>query len=183
MQASSSIDLVKNKSNIIDEIVKWTLNFGRLLIIIVEIVAFSSFIYRFYLDRTLIDLNDKIKQEQAIIESTKDREAIYRNLQERLAIAKNVSAQGGTNLKILNDIIFLPPSQIKFNSISIENGEIIIYCNVNSVSSLTLFINALKEYPQINLVTVKGIENQPQTNSVDVFISAKLKEGINEESL
>ena len=181
MQASASIDLVKNKANILDEILKWALNFGRLLVIIVEIVAFSSFIYRFSLDRTLIDLNDKIKNEQAIVESIKENEAIYRNLQGRLLIAKKVSAQGSMNHKILNNIVNLTPDQITFNSFSIENNEILIESNVGSISSLTNFINSLKDYKEIGLVTITNIENQPQTNTVTVSIKATLKEGANEK--
>ena len=80
MQSSASINLLKGRVNLLDEIVKWSLTIGRLLIITVELVAFTAFIVRFSLDRTLIDLHDKIRQEQAIVASLKDTEAKYRNL-------------------------------------------------------------------------------------------------------
>ncbi len=181
MQASKkSIDLVKNKPNLIDEFLKWALSFGRLLVILVEIVAFSAFIWRFSLDRQLIDLNDKIKQEQAIVEATKSREAVYRNLQQRLATIKQIDTQGNLNYKILNDVISFTPNEITFNSITIENGQIKIDCNVQSISALTSFTNSLKKYPNIISVGVNSIQNKSQSGSVNIVINAKLK-GVNNE--
>jgi hypothetical protein len=85
--------------------------------------------------------------------------------------------------EILNDIIEITPNQITFNSFSIENNEIEIFANIRAVSSLTTFLNALKEYPQISTVAVRSIQNQPETNSVVVTINAKLKGTADENNL
>src|SRR3972149_11726382 len=100
MQSSASINLIKSKVNIFDEILKWALTVGRLLVILTELTAFSAFIYRFTLDRTLIDLHEKINQEQAIVASLKDREAIYRNLQGIITDAATITKSGSRNVKI-----------------------------------------------------------------------------------
>jgi Tfp pilus assembly protein PilN len=184
MQASKQpIDLIKNKSNLMDDLLKWALSFGRLLVIVVEIVAFSAFIWRFSLDRQLIDLNDKIKQEQAIIEAMKPREKEYRNLQQRLATINQIDTKGNKSYQILQDIISFTPAEITYNSISIENDEVKIDLNIQSISSLTVFINALKEYPSVLSVNISSIQNRSQTNSVNVIIDVKLKKGSNEISL
>lgn len=178
MQGSTkSIDLLKNRTNLLDEFIKWALSFGRLLIIVVEVVAFTAFIWRFTLDRQLIDLNDKIKQEQAIIEATKSREDTYRNLQQRLASLKLINTNGNKSFKIMNDIVAFTPAEITFNSITIENGQLKIDSNVQNIASLTSFINSLREYKQIDSVNINSIQNRSQSSSVNVIISAKLKEG------
>lgn len=172
---SSSIDLVKNKSNLTDELIKWALTFGRLLIILVEIVAFSAFIYRFSLDRKIIDLNDKIKQSQAIIASTKTREDTYRSLQERIATIEMISTTGNINEKILNDIVNITPPEISYRSLLIDDGKIDMDLNVISVSALTSFMQSLKDYPQVSSVAIIGIDNESSSNSVIVKINVRLK--------
>ena len=184
MQASKqSIDLVKNKSNPFDDVLKWALSFGRLLVIIVEIVAFSAFIYRFTLDRQLIDLNDKIKNEQAIIEASKAQEMKFRNLQQRLATINQIDTSGTKSFQILNDIIAFTPPEITFNSIKINDSEVNIDANIQSVSSLTSFMNSLKNYDSVLTANIISIQNRSQTSSVNVVIDVKLKKGSNEVSL
>ena len=184
MQASKqSIDLIKNKSNPLDDVLKWALSFGRLLVIIVEIVAFSAFIYRFTLDRQYVDLNDKIKSEQAIIEASKSQEMKFRNLQQRLATINQIDTNGNKIYQIINDVIAFTPAEITFNSMSVDENEIKIDANIQSISSLTSFMNSLKEYPSVLTANITSIQNRSQTNSVNVLIEVKLKKGTNETSL
>lgn len=175
MQSSASINLVKRKVNLLDEILKWALSVGRLLVIITEIAAFSAFIYRFSLDRNLIDLHSKIKQEQAIVESLKDREKIYRNLQERILSASNYDSSGGKYVKILDDIISITPPEITFNTFLIEGDEVKIDLNVNSITSLNAFVESLKEHPQISFVSIDRVSNKSERNSVNISLTVGLK--------
>lgn len=175
MHSSSSVNLVKRKTNLLDEILKWALSVGRLLIIITEIAAFSAFIYRFSLDRTLIDLHSKIKQEQAIVESLKDKERAYRNLQERILWASAYNSTGDRRVRILEDVVKFTPSEITFNTFLIENEDIKIDLNISSISSLNAFIETLRSYPQISSVSIDSISNKNEKNAVNVTISAKLK--------
>src|SRR4051812_23361996 len=116
MQSSASINLLKGRINLLDEILKWALTVGRLFVIIVEFIAFATFIFRFSLDRKLIDLNDKIKQEQSIVASLKDREDTYRQLQQKLAVAAQLDKSGSQNIKIMSDIAAFTPPEIKYNN-------------------------------------------------------------------
>lgn len=175
MPSGSSIDLAKRKSNLSDDIVKWALSFGRLLIIVVEIVAFSAFIYRFTLDRQLVDLNDKIKAEQAIVESLKEREQEYRNLQQRITTVKIIDTTGNSKLNIFNDIIEFTPEEIKYNSFKTDKDQLFISVNISSIPSLTEYINSLKEYDKIASVTITGIDNSSGANTVNVEFVIKLK--------
>lgn len=175
MHSSSSIDLAKGKSTLGDNIIRWALGFGRFLIIVVEIVAFSAFIYRFVLDRELVDLNDKIKAEEAIVKSLKDREAEYRNLQQRIATVKTINNTGNAKLTLLNDIIALTPQEITYDSFIADGDQIKVTINISSIPALTTYIEELQEYKQIASVTVTGIDNSSGTNTVSVDLVAKLK--------
>jgi Tfp pilus assembly protein PilN len=175
MQKSASINLLKSRVNLLDEITKWALTFGRLLIIVIEFVAFGTFIYRFSLDRTIIDLHDKINQEQAIVASLKDREAEYRNIQERLSIASGVIDKGAKPVKIFSDIAALTPAEIKFTNFALDNKQITIQADVTSSSALTSFINSLKEYPAVSSVTITSLGTNTSTGIIEVGLNVVLK--------
>ena len=175
MQTSASINLLKGRVNWLDQAIKWALTVGRLLIIIVEFVAFGTFILRFSLDRTLIDLSDKIKQEQAIVASLKDREATYRNLQERLTVASKITDQTQSSKKIILDIFELTPVEIKFDNFTLQDGKIIMAANVRSTAALTAFLESLRNYPEISSVSVDSIGNKTTDGSLSVDITAVLK--------
>lgn len=175
MQKSNRIDLAKDKSTLMDDLLKWALSFGRLLIIIVEVVAFSAFMYRFVLDRQISDLNDKIKNEQAIVEASKRQEDTYRSLQERISTVKKISTTGNTAPKIIKDVVAITPSEITYNSYRIDEGKLEMELSVGSFSSLTTFLETLREHPQIASVTITGIDNSLGGNSVKVTLVAVLK--------
>lgn len=175
MQSSASINLIKGRVNIFDEILKWALSVGRLLIILTELVAFTTFIYRFSLDRKLIDLQDQIDEKQAVVASLKDTEASYRNLHERLFVISDVNKNGNKNVKILNDIIERTPEDISFTSFTIDKNQIDIDLNVLSVSSLSNFAALLRAYPETSSVSIDRIDNSSLSNAINVFLTVKLK--------
>lgn len=176
MQGTESINLIKSKANKLDEVIKWALSIGRLLIILTELVAFSTFLYRFTLDRTLIDLHEKINQEQAIVASLKDREEIYRNLQGRITDISKITKSGSRNIKILNDVARLTPTEITFNSFAIEGNQIAIDSDVGSIPSLTNFLTLLRDYSETSSVSVDRIDNQSLNNAINVLTTVQLKE-------
>jgi Tfp pilus assembly protein PilN len=141
----------------------------------VEFVAFSAFILRFSLDRTLIDLNDKIKQEQAIVASLKDRESTYRNLQERLLVANKVTTQSSNQVKLTQDIFNLTPQEIKYDSFGIFDNKISMQLRVKSVSSLTAFLESLRAYKGISSASIDSIGNKTSDGSLTVGVTAVLQ--------
>lgn len=175
MQSNASINLLKGRVNWLDEVTKWGLSVGRLLIIIIEFVAFGAFIYRFTLDRTLIDLHDKIKQEQAIVAHLSDTEKTYRNLQERLKVASEVDQSGGSYIKIVKDVVAFTPPEIKFTSFVLSGNSLVIQANVKSTSSLSTFLSSLREYPLVSSVTLTSLQNTADQGTLQVGISVVLK--------
>lgn len=175
MQSSASVNLVKTQNNTYDNIVHWALSIGRVLIIITELVAFSAFVYRFSLDRTIVDLHTKIKQEKLILENLKSQEQTYRNLQERLSLVKKITVEGNAKVDTLNDIITLTPQGITFNSFDLEPNQLDIDSNMESVSSLNTFIKSLKSYSKISSVSITNISNKADGSGINVLITAKFK--------
>jgi len=171
-----SINLLKNKDvDFLNEFIKWTLTIGRLVVIITELIALSAFIYRFSLDRRLIDLRSEIKQKQTIVVAQRSNEAKYRDLQDRISIASNLSNLSQERHKILTDILNLTPVDITLNNLVLGKDTINIDANVSTVPSLALFINSLKNYQGIEAISIDNIENRQQTNFIIVNVTATVK--------
>jgi len=172
---SGSINLLKKQTSLADRFISWALTVGRLLVILTEIVALSAFIYRFSLDRQLIDLHSKIIQEQAIVNYLKDNEKTYRNLQDRLATATNYSTLGTNRFKVFSDIVSFTPKGVSFNNLSLYENRVKIDANADSASSLSTFVNSIKNYPAIDTVSIDKIGNKSSSAVITISITATLK--------
>lgn len=173
---SPSINLLKdNSGNFIDKFVTWALSAGRVIVIVTELIALGAFLYRFSLDRQLIDLHTKIKQEQAVVTYLKENEKTYRNLQNRLLLASNFSKLGKDKINVLKQIIDFAPPGVTFNNITLQEDRARLDANSNSVSSLSDFVTSLKNYSRVSNVIIEKIENRSSSASISVSITALLK--------
>lgn len=171
----ASINLLRKQTSVIDRFITWALTMGRLLVIITEIVALSAFIYRFSLDKQLIDLHSKITQEQAIVNYLINNENTYRNLQDRLVTATNYSTLGINRFKIFTDIVGFTPQGMSFDNLTLYENRVKIDANADSVSALSTFVNSIKNYPAIDTVSIDKIGNKPSSAVITISITATLK--------
>jgi hypothetical protein len=171
------INLLKTgRVNVLEQVFNWAVNIGRVIVIVVELVALSAFLYRFSLDRELIDLHSKIKQEQAIVEFFKQNEQMYRNLQDRLLTASTFSDQSNKKISVFNDLVGFAPSGIVFNNLSLYEDRIKVDANTSSITALDSFVKELKNYPLTNSISVDKIENKPSSSVITFGVTANLKQ-------
>lgn len=176
VKKSAVINLVKtDKNQTLNQIINWALGIGRVLIIIVEVIALFAFLYRFILDSQIRDINDKIKQEQTVISQQKKNEDLYRNIQDRLSIASTFANQASGNTKTFKDILSFAPQGLTFTNVSLSDVGLKIGVSVNSVYPLANFVNSLKNYSKIDTVSIDKIENKTANAVIDVSISVILK--------
>lgn len=169
------INLLPNRGDtMFVQFLNWALTIGRLLIILVETLALSVFLYRFSLDMQTQDLKDKIKVQRAIVQSFQSQEDTFRNLQSRLALAKEYDAASVNSPNILNEIIDKGRGHITFRNIYISNEVIRIEAQAPNALPLTEFVNSLKEYPSIAGVNIDKVENKTSSAEVIVGITAYL---------
>lgn len=179
MQKASgiSINLAKNRGeSFVDRFVGFALTTGRLLVIITEGIALIAFIYRFSLDRTLVDLHDRITQNEAVVNLLKNNETLFRNLQDRLTLAATLTKQGGQTPTYLTDIVSFATPDMTIRTIDIGTDAIRIEVKVQSVSSLSDFVDKLKAYSPVTAVSLDRIANQTATDTITVNITATLKQ-------
>ncbi len=167
--------LKKNDKNIIDTVLDWSLTIGRIVVILTEAIALSAFLYRFSLDRQLIDLHDEINQKQAFVKLLKSNEEKFRNLQQRLDIASKFSASQLQTTQVFTDVTSMVPDGFTVNKFLISAEGIKIDGNASSPSILALLVNSLKKYPSIARVSLDRIENKTTSATIAVSITATLK--------
>lgn len=172
-----SINLAKNKESLSDKIIAWGFTTGRILIILVEVVALGALLYRFILDIQVGNLKADIKQKQTILYNFKDKENTYRSLQDRLALAASFSKQNNKLFKTFTDILGLVPSGLTISNISLNQNAVAMTINVNSVSALSGFTNSLKSYPNVQSISIDKIENRTTASTITVSLTINLKKG------
>ncbi len=174
-----AINLFKGrKKNLIERLTKWALTIGRVVVILTETIALTAFLYRFSLDRQLIELHDKIKQKQALVKLLKNSEDTFRNLQERLTVSAEFSKAGKETVALYNEIVHFSATDLVFNNLFLSENQIRIDASLQSVATLTSFIKSLRENPKIESVSLDKIENKTTSATIVVSITATMKRSI-----
>lgn len=170
-----NINLIHGHKSLLDGFIDWALTIGRVVIILTEGIALSAFLYRFTLDRQIIDLHQQINQKQKILSFQKAEEDKYRNLQDRLALIGKLSAKVPISVLAFNDIAQIIPNSINVTSFSISNESVEINAETSSITALSSLIKSLKSYNRIQSVSLDKIENRTSTSTIVFGISMQLK--------
>ncbi len=170
-----TINLLDSKGEpFIDKLLRWMLSIGRLIVILTEVIALSAFVYRFSIDRRIVDLNDEIKDKQLILGQLERPERLYRNLQERLATASKLERSESETTNRFNDIVTLAIGRIRFNTLLVSNTEIKIDGSTPSTAQLNYFIQQLRQLPSIQTISIDKLDNKTSQGSISFVISAQL---------
>ncbi len=168
--------LPRNSESFMSQFFNWALSIGRLLIILTEMVALATFIYRFSLDMQIVNLHDKIKSESFILDNFKSAETSFIDLQKRLSTVKQYTPIGNRTATIFNDIITMGKGKITFKDITVNTQNASIEIQAPSVDSLTQFVNILKSYPLVTTVSIDKVQNSATNAQVTLIITATLKQ-------
>ncbi len=180
---STSINLLPQKGeSFLTQFLNWTLSIGRLLIIITEMVALGTFLYRFDLDMKIVDLHDKIKGQSAIVTAFQNSEDSFRNLHERLELIKRYDSIGSTTTGIFKDITSIGRGKITFRNLTVAPENAKIEAQAPSSADLSQFVAALRNHPSVTSVVVNKVENSTTSSLITVSITASLRPTAFEQS-
>lgn len=172
----ANINLLKDKNkNFIDKFIAWALTIGRVIVIVTEMIALGAFLYRFSLDRELIDLHDRTKRKEQIVRLLKPNEEKFRNLQKRLEVAGKFESESENLINTYQTLNALAPTDIVFGNVTTSPQKMKFDVNVQSVISLATFINRLKKNEKIASVSIDKIENKTSSATIIVSIGVTLK--------
>src|SRR3989344_2194740 len=144
-------------ASVVGRILRWSLIYGRYIIVSTEIIVLLAFIYRFSLDRQITDLNEEIEQKSAIVIANQAFEKSFRNLQNRVNEISGLFADQDLITQIIHHLEQITPTGVYFTSLSFKKDEITIHATANTSTSLTLFTNNLKTSKYLSDVSITNL--------------------------
>ena len=176
MNSAPTINLIKGrKPRFFDHFIGWALTVGRIVVIVTEGIALLAFLYRFGLDRQLIDLHDKIASEENIVKFLQKNEDIYRNFQSRLSLASNILAVQDQTVTSYEDITKMIPPDMSIQNFQFSQENMRLEASMQSVVSFTKLIDSMKKYPSVESVSIDRIENRTSTGTINIIITVVFK--------
>ncbi len=148
---------------------RWSLTYGRYIIICTEIIVLLAFIYRFSLDRQITDLGDEIDQKSAIISANQVFELQFRNLQSRTNHIGELFTNQDLVLKIIHKLETITPAGIKYTNFSYSGRVVNIVASTQTNIQLAQFLNNLNATPQFTKINIESISKTKGANGTITF--------------
>lgn len=137
---------------------KWTIQIGRIVIVLTELIALSALGYRFIIDRQIADLNDQIDRQVLFIKNLEQKEQQFRSLQDKLATIKTIKSDTDAKVNVMNIVLDAANQGIFTTSnLSVSKNVISISGSTSSVFSLNSFIEGLKSNEYITTISLDEI--------------------------
>ena len=165
----------KPKISVSDSFFKWAVNVGRMVIITTELVALFALLYRFTIDRKIIDLHDQIKKAELFVKAQSTKEKDYRSIQERLKNIKETEADTQAKITIMSSILdSIASGNFSSTNLTISQSAIKINGIAFSIFPVNSFIENLKGNP--NVVSISLDEVSGAARGVQFKLTIELKD-------
>lgn len=152
---------------------KWALSVGRYIVIFTELIVLIAFGSRFWLDRTLSDYRDSIKQKQAIIKYAQSLELQARSIQKRLSEAGIILSTELKAEEILDILGKITPTDIAYSDLTITRTQVNISASTLSELSLSVFIYNLKKEKIFSDISLDSVDkNKKQQGEIAFRLTA-----------
>lgn len=149
--------LPRKEPKFTERLFSWILTFGRFIIIGTELVVLIAFLSRFKLDRDLIDLHDKIRQEEAVTKNLTSVETRSRNIQSRLAEISKIDKNAQNTLILLLSIPQLVPGNVFLDELTLQEKKVKIEARTLSGDGLSSFVRKLRANSHFSDITLENI--------------------------
>ncbi|MBI3443169.1 PilN domain-containing protein [Candidatus Woesebacteria bacterium] len=162
-------------------VLTWTLSSFRIIVIITELVVVIAFLSRFWLDAKITDLNDEVKQKQAIIASFSSIETKFRLTQQKLKIFSTLSANEKQVSNILSAVTSNLPPDIILTSFSISEKKARIEGQSFTEQSIFQFITNIENANLFEKVSLGEASLGKDKDFISFSINGQVKEGEKED--
>ena len=163
-----------------NRIALWVTTVGRLVIVFTELVVIGAFLSRFSLDRKNSDLSEVIRQQKAILESTKEFEGEYVLLANRLMFIDKFYVEGRFDVaRSLASIGKSTLPGVSFEQMSArtvgegKNSQTVfdIDCFTYDEDLLVEYLTNLVRNPEVKSIEVKNISKEERESKYHLTMS------------
>jgi Tfp pilus assembly protein PilN len=164
------------EESVVGRILKWALSTFRIIVIVTEMVVMAAFLSRFWLDARNSDLNETLKEKQAVLAASSDFEKDLRKVQKRLAIASSLFSTSKPS-KILSAITSHLPVDVFVSSFAVVEDSIQIKGYSSSEMNIAQFIANLESDKNFKDVTLTQIDSSKESTSLIFTLKVGLTKG------
>lgn len=127
MAAPKKISLLPQEGfaySTLGRIVTWALGVGRIIVVVTELIVILAFLSRFWLDRQLTDLNEKIEGQVALLKTYNDFEQSFVETQTRVASFEKLTKSSPEMEKDAKKILEVIPTSIALSQITVDKSAV-----------------------------------------------------------
>ncbi len=153
---------------------RWIISYGRYVLIFTELIVILAFLSRFKLDQDLADLNDKIKTDKIILQSSVGFEKqVRQTVQNQVLTAREWENQlrWSYYLQAISQVL---PSTVVIKKMDAATDHLTLVGSSSSLKQLNSFLNNLKASPafqNVNLEKINTSLTPSQQNLITFSIS------------
>lgn len=156
-------------------ILNWALSAGRIIVIVTELVVILAFISRFWLDRTLTNLNEQNQARQAQIEAAASFETAFREDQKRLDVYKRLEGLKTNAQQLVLQVSTSLPADVSLTNITLAENQINLQGVALSEAGLAGFLKALEDTGRFSAINLKDLTLSFDAQLLKFTVGAALK--------
>jgi Tfp pilus assembly protein PilN len=145
-------------------VIAWIISTFRVMVIITELIVMVAFLSRFWFDAQNTDLGDEIKEKQAIIASFSDFENEFKEIQTRLKVFSELTANEGLVANSIKTTTSSLPPDVFLNLLSFSQNIITIEGtspSEKSIQQLIVNLDSKDIFKTANLTEMGTVVNDP----------------------
>ena len=165
----------KQEQSITGTLLSWAVNVGRIIIVGTELIALGALLYRFTIDRKIIDLHDRIRIEERFVKSQSKKEEQYRSLHARLENIKKTESETQSKITIMNSILkAVANGSFSTTNFVINQSTIALSGRAFSVFPVNSLIDIIKQNPNVSSISLDELTSSD--NGVQFKLNIELKQ-------
>lgn len=171
----------ENAASVSARLIRWLTTVGRFIIVFTELFVVLAFLSRFYFDRKNADISETVRQQKAILETTKQFESDYTLLQQRLKFIQNFNANSQNKLtdRLLSLSQSAPP-EIVFSSLTIPDAQsktltANLTVSAPSQAGIVDFVTNLTLNSEVDSIDIQKIEKKDNDTSYTLNLTILFK--------
>lgn len=164
----------KARLSLADNFLKWAVNVGRIVIVVTELIALGALLYRFTIDRKIIDLHDQIKKASLFVKAQSAKEKDYRSIQERLLNIKETEEDTEAKINIMNEILdSMRKGNFSSTNLTVAQHSISINGIAFSIFPVNDLLESLKKNPNVVAISLDDVAGSAQGVQFKLTIEIK----------
>lgn len=159
-------------------IIAWFFNIGKYLLIVIELIVIGAFVFRFFLDKKLTDINEGIKEKHQQLQAFGTLEQEFLALQGKIASLKKLDKEQLPFDQSLTAISQFIPSDIYLTKFSLNQEGLSLEALSLSEASLSTFLLGLQQSGQFEEIDLTSLTTEGSGKpEIKFSLTAGLKKG------